>query len=65
MKWNRKQGVKRLEIGLLTAVLVLFLYAPAESAPVREEQPELRFRTVEILHELADWLGWMAETGDR
>lgn len=53
-----KKGILgRLEAGLLAMVLVLFLYAPAQTPQAEEEEPEYRFRAVELISSFADWLG--------
>ncbi len=49
--WNR------LEAGLIAMVLVLFLYTPAQAPKAEETEPEYRFRAVEIISTVAEWLG--------
>lgn len=51
----KKSTWTRLEAGLLAAVLVLFLYSPAQEPQTSEE--EYRFRAVELIEAFADWLG--------
>ncbi|MCI8880546.1 MAG: hypothetical protein HFH27_11860 [Clostridiaceae bacterium] len=52
-----KGKYRRFEAGLLAAVTVLFLYAPAGEPERQEGEPELRLRTFEIVQELAGWFG--------
>lgn len=52
----RHFAITRFEAGLMVMVTVLFLYAPAnEDQSV--EKTEYRFRTVELVQELADRFG--------
>lgn len=57
----RHFAMKRLETGLMVMVTVLFLYAPANEAQGTEE-PEYRFRAIELVQELADWFGSTFQT---
>lgn len=60
----KRYRLKRFETGLLVMVTVLFLYAPAGEETGTREPPEFRFRTAELVQEIADWFGttFFAET---
>lgn len=60
---QRKNTWGRLEAGLLAMVLVLFLYTPPQAPETVEQEPEYRFRAVEILSGFADWLGMREKEG--